>query len=182
MKKAFEYEIVLIAAITPSGIIGNNGKLVFNNRRDKEILNNYIKDCPVIIGRKTWESLPKNAMKDSYKIVMSNDSSWEFCSYDTIIVHSMFDAISTAERVLGEKKIVCVVGGSQIYNEILDYGVVDHAMISLTEEELPGDCYFHFPPKEGWREIMRITFPKEESDTCGFDLIRYDRLYDDTYG
>ena len=107
--------VELVVAIADYGAIGNNGDLVWYNKKDlarfKELTSGY----PIIMGRKTWESLPKKPLPNRLNIVVSGTFQPDLTPVNKtphIVVRSLQGAL---DSVSAEK--VFVIGGARLYEE-----------------------------------------------------------------
>ena len=106
--------VELVVAVADYGAIGNNGYLVWTNKKDlarfKELTNGY----PVIMGRKTWESLPRKPLPNRLNIVVSSKF-----QYDTNISknpHFVVNSLQRALELVAAEKVF-VIGGARLYEE-----------------------------------------------------------------
>lgn len=106
--------VELVVAMADYGAIGNNGDLVWTNKKDlarfKELTTGY----PVIMGRKTWESLPRKPLSNRLNIVVSSKFQYDPDPIKNphFVVNSLRGAL---ELVAAEK--VFVIGGAKLYEE-----------------------------------------------------------------
>lgn len=116
--KKMKIDLVLIAAVSKNGVIGKNGQLPWRIHEDLTRFKELTLGHPVIMGRKTYESLPHRIrpLPDRYNIVMTNDPN--FKDEGIYIAHSLEEAINQAEKKskIGEHPpLVYVIGGQTIY-------------------------------------------------------------------
>ncbi len=143
-------EITLILARAKNGVIGNAGKLPWHIPADLRRFKQITMGAPMIMGRKTFDSLP-GLLPGRRHIVLTRDTSWE--EEDVAVAHSVEEALREANA-----PHVWVIGGAEIYNLFLPHA----DRIELTEVHLKpeGDTV---APKFGneWAEISREKHPAE---------------------
>lgn len=144
-------EICIIVAVAPDMAIGRRGDLLFHVsadlRRFKELTMGY----PIVMGRKTFESLPKGALPGRRNIVISRNKS--FVAPDAEVVASIDEAAalcSSAEKIF-------IIGGAQIYAAALP--VADRLLLTRFDRTVDdADCFFPAIDPSDWT----VT---EKSDT-----------------
>ena len=111
-------DLVLIAAVSKNGVIGENGQMPWRIPEDLTRFKELTLGHPVIMGRKTYESIPHKfrPLPDRYNIVITRDK--YFYDKGIYVVHSLEDAIEEAKKHLkvGENPpLAYVIGGGTIY-------------------------------------------------------------------
>lgn len=107
--------INIIAAVGNNNAIGRKGQLCFYIPEDLRHFKKLTTGNPVIMGRKTFESLPNGALPNRRNVVVSRQSRWNAPDVET--VHSLDEAF----RLLASHDQVFVIGGAQIYQQALPY-------------------------------------------------------------
>ena len=104
-----------------NGVIGRGGKLPWRLKSDMAIFRATTMGKPVIMGRKTWTSLPKKPLVGRTNIVLSRDGSFE--PVGAVVCEDFSDALSIAREQAEEDGVseVCVIGGASIF-EIAQIG------------------------------------------------------------
>lgn len=124
--------ISIIVAYSKNRAIGREGKIPWHLPEDLKLFKSITIGHTVVMGRKTWESLPKKPLSNRQNIVMTNNIfDKDICASSTeeAINMSVFDHIF-------------VIGGSQIYSLFLDQNKVDNILASELQEEYDGDSFF----------------------------------------
>jgi dihydrofolate reductase len=129
--------INIIAAIDDSNGIGKNGmipwKLPCDLKRFKMITDNGI----VIMGRVTWESLPRKPLPNRINIIVTRSKSY-LCNEDALVAHSFEEALAISKSY---NKNIFVIGGEQLYKHALEF----NHRIYLTHVFGDFNCDRHFP-------------------------------------
>lgn len=128
--------------------IGKDGGLIWNNPTDLARFRDLTRERPVIMGRKTWESLPENRrpLPNRTNIVVSRDASYE--APGATVVTTLEDALRIAKEAPGGDDI-WVIGGGMIYALAMSYA--DRLYLTLVDDPVDGDA--HFPEWKGWDVI-----------------------------
>lgn len=107
-------EIVIIAAVARDGAIGRRGDLLYHISADLRRFKELTMGCPVIMGRKTFESLPKGALPGRRNIVITRNPA--FSAPDTETAVSLDTAVTNIEN---SAKVCFVIGGGQVYRDAI---------------------------------------------------------------
>ena len=156
-------EIVLIVARAANGIIGNAGKLPWHLPADLRHFKQLTSGKPMIMGRKTFDSLP-GLLPDRRHIVLTRDRTWAEEGAES--VHSVDQAIKIANA-----PHISVIGGAEIYKLFLPRA----DRIELTEVNLspPGDTRLN-PFGDDWSETSR-DHHGANGDHPAFDFVQLKR-------
>ena len=141
-------EIILVVARADNGVIGADGDLPWRIPADLRHFKQITKDRPMIMGRKTFDSLP-GLLEGRRHIVLTRDAGWSSPGAET--ARSVEDALALA----GEGE-VAIIGGAEVNALFMPLA----GRIELTEvhAEIPGDT--HMPPLDAkWREAFREEHP-----------------------
>jgi dihydrofolate reductase len=162
--------IAFVVAVARNGVIGRQGRLPWRISSDLKRFKAITMAKPVIMGRKTWESLPRRPLPGRLNIVITRDK--RFQAKGALVAASVGDALARARQAQSEE--ICVIGGSEIFREMLP--MADR--LYLTEVDLSPEGNVVFPPLDPkvWREISRETHAREEGDDTGFVLRVLDRV------
>lgn len=131
--------ISIIAAIGKGGVIGKENKLLWHIPDDLKRFRELTSGHPVIMGRKTWESLPEKfrPLPERTNIVVTRNNDYK--ADRAITVKSFEDARAEAARAFGSDEIF-VIGGGEIYKEALAFA--DRLYLTIVEDETDGDTFF----------------------------------------
>lgn len=167
MKRA---RVVFVVAVARNGVIGRRGRLPWRISSDLKRFKAITLGKPVIMGRKTWESLPKRPLPGRTNIVITRDPRYE--AEGAVVAASVAEALARARATESEE--ICVIGGSDIFRQLLS--MADR--LYLTEVDLSPEGDVFFPPLDAkaWRETSRETHARAEGDDAGFVLRVLDRI------
>ncbi|MEK7093629.1 MAG: dihydrofolate reductase [Patescibacteria group bacterium] len=136
--------VAAVAAIGRNRVLGKENKLLWQIPDDLRRFKELTKGHPVIMGRKTFESIVSylgGPLPKRFNIVVTRDKNWR---YDGIIaVTSVEDALAEAKKL---DKYIFIGGGAQIYEAALPY--TDKLYLTLIDDEKEGDSFFPAYEKE----------------------------------
>jgi dihydrofolate reductase len=157
-------EIVLIVARADNGVIGKDGKLPWHLPADLRHFKTLTLDAPMIMGRKTFESLP-GLLPGRRHIVLTRNSGWEEEGAETATSIKAALALANAPRV-------SIIGGAEIYALFLDRAdriEVTHVHINVT-----GDTFFPDIDTTIWTEAKRTAFAADD-ERPAYDFVTLQR-------
>ena len=158
-------QITLIAALAQNRIIGNANQIPWHIPEDFAFFKRYTTDKPIIMGRKTWDSLPRKPLPNRRNIVITRQADWQAAGAE--VVHDFQAALPACA---GEREAV-VIGGAQIYAAALPFATD----LRLTEIALnpAGDTHFPEFSRNEWREISREACVSAAG--IAYDFVHYQR-------
>ena len=158
--------VSIIVAIAQNGTIGDKNSLLWHIKEDMRFFRTTTSGHPVIMGRKTFESLGSKPLPKRTNIVITRDSR-EF--EGALTAHSLEEAI----RMAGEDEEIFVMGGAQIYREALS--VVDRMYITVVERDYEGDTSFPEIDFSQWELVNVVRHERGEEYESPFEFRTYDR-------
>ncbi len=129
----------MIAALGHNRVLGKDNQLLWHIPDDLKRFKALTLGHPVIMGRKTFESIVAalgKALPGRSNIVVTHDESWSYS--DVLVAHSIEDAITKAKELNSEE--IFIGGGAQIYNEALPFA--DRLYLTLIDDDKEGDSFF----------------------------------------
>jgi dihydrofolate reductase len=137
-------EIVLVVAIADNGVIGNKGAIPWRIPEDMKRFKALTMGHTVVMGRKTWDSLPKKPLPGRVNVVVTRQKDWQ--------ADGAVTASSLGQATAGTSGTVMVIGGGEIYERALALA----SRIELTEvhRAFAGDAKFMLD-RSGWKETFR---------------------------
>jgi dihydrofolate reductase len=141
--------IALVVAKAANGVIGDRGRIPWRISEDMRRFKQFTMGRPCVMGRKTWDSLPKKPLPGRSNIVVTRDP--RFTAEGATVVHSLDEAIARARSESSDE--IGVIGGEEIYRAALPKADV----IYLTEvlAEFSGDAHFPAIDPREWLETAR---------------------------
>ena len=154
--------ISLIAALGKNRVIGNENKLIWSIPADMKRFREITTGKPVIMGRKTFESIGRPLPKRK-NIIITRDRDYK--AEGCIVVNSPEESLKAA----GDGEVM-VMGGAQIYAEFLPMA---HKMyLTFIDEEFEGDAYFPEYDENEWEEARR---EEHENDGLRYSFVDLER-------
>lgn len=156
--------LVILAAVAANGMIGVNNTLPWRLPDDLKRFKALTFGHPVIMGRKTWQSLGR-ALPGRHNIVITRQP--DFAAPGATVVASLAAALAASAY----EDTAFVIGGAEIY--ALALPVADHLELTEIHAEIEGDA--RFPPLDPavWREVERE--PRRSAEGLAYDFVRYVR-------
>ena len=160
-------KLTLIAAVARNGAIGHNNKLLWQESQDQRHFRAATMGHPVVMGRKTWDSLPSRfrPLPGRRNLVVS---------HNTQLLAEGAETAASLEQTL-QRLAACsqvfVMGGAQLYAQALP--LADEMMLTEIDADLHGDVFFPSWSKADWLPVSRQ--PQLAQDGTPFVFITYRR-------
>jgi dihydrofolate reductase len=149
-----------------NGVIGAAGALPWRLKSDLAIFRKVTMAKPVIMGRKTWDSLPRRPLPGRTNVVLSRDAS--FAPTGAVVCEDFSEAVQIAREQAAEDGVgeVCVIGGAAVFALALPRA----RRLYLTEVDAApaGDVVFPAFDEIGWTETHRERHEAGLDDDHGF--------------
>ena len=155
--------ISLIAAMSKNRVIGKNNTMLWKLPQDMERFRKITSGKPVVMGRKTFESIGRPLPKRT-NIIITHDKNYK--QDGCIVVHSAGEALKAAS---GSPEIM-IIGGEQIFRKFLPRA--DRMYLTIIDENFEGDAYFPEYNKNDWKETFRKGHNRDGFNYVFVDLKR----------
>lgn len=159
-------QLKLIFARARNGVIGHRNTLPWHLPEDLAHFKRTTLGCPVIMGRKTWDSLPPRfkPLPGRLNIVVTRQRGWQ--AQGAMVAHSMEAACALCPA----DSTVWVIGGAEVYAQALDRAV--EAVVTEIDADFEGDA---FAPQfsRSWNEVSRS--PQISATGLPFSFVTYQR-------
>lgn len=157
--------ISIIAAVARNRAIGKDNKLLYWLPDDLKRFKTLTTGHTIIMGRRTFESLPKGALPNRRNIVLSR-TQHDFPGCDT------YSSLDEALEHCSENEDIYIIGGAEVYAQALPLA----NRLCLTEiHDMPDDADAFFPPYDDWHEISREEHAADERHAYPFAFVDYER-------
>jgi dihydrofolate reductase len=170
--------LALIAAVARNRVIGRGNALVWRHPDDARWFRAQTMGCPVVMGRRTWESLPERfrPLPGRPNIVVTRQPGWR--ADGAVAAPGLAEALAQAEALAGEARRLFVIGGGQLYAEALP--LADELVLTEIAADFDGDAWF--PPVDPARfaEVERTPHAADAASPAAFDFVVYRRRRDAT--
>ena len=160
--------ISLIAAVAENGVIGQDNELVWRLPDDFKYFKQTTSHHPVLMGRKTFESLGK-PLPNRLNVVITRNSDYQ--PEGVLVVDSLEKAIEEARKTGIFEAFV--IGGAEIYRQAISSA--DRLYLTEVNASFEGDVRFPDFDKSEWQEISRRHHPVDERHAVAFDFVIWER-------
>lgn len=180
----------LIVAVANNQTIGRDNKLPWHLPQDLAFFKKTTQGHPIVMGRKTWESIGK-ALPNRLNIVLTKNSNWVPNSKTNETLpfthlkenkHSINSGIAIAnslEQVLAsfpKQQTLFLIGGETLYHHALENDLVDEIILTEINRDFEGDAVFPNWNKNNFSEVSREHNPETNEHAFSFDYVRYVRI------
>ena len=155
--------IYLVAAVAKNGVIGAGGKLPWHLPEDLKHFKNLTLGHPVIMGRRTWESLGK-PLPGRENIVVTRRAGYEAPGA------SVAASLAAAIALCAGESAAFVIGGAEIYAAALP--LADGLVLTEIDHDYAGDTRFPDWDRKAWRATQKE--PHTSSEGVRFDFVLYE--------
>ncbi len=162
----------LVVARAQNGVIGRNGDLPWRLPSDLKFFKATTMGKPVLMGRKTWESLPF-PLPGRPNLVLTRDKNYQAETAE--IFHNLKDMVGRGYELAGAMGVdeVMVIGGAQLYQTLMPY--IGRQYITQVLADVEGDAMFAAPDETDWVLKDRKTGLKTEKDAFDFAVELWER-------
>lgn len=167
-------EISFIVAVAQNGVIGRDGALPWRLSSDLKMFRRMTMGKPVIMGRRTWQSLFRQPLDGRDNIVITRDRAFQadgahvVCDADEAVAKGRECA---AARGAAE---IMVIGGAQVYRSLMSR--VFRIYWTQVHADVEGDTSLPPLDPKHWREVSREPIPRSPSDEFTATLVIYERI------
>jgi dihydrofolate reductase len=158
--------IAIIAALASNRVIGRGNRLPWHLPDDLRHFKRLTLGRPIIMGRRTWESLP-GLLPHRTHVVVTRDP--DYRAKGAVVVRSLEEALAVAG---GEEALV--VGGAQLYALALPRA--SRLYLTLVDAQVEGDAFFPEIDPAAWREVAREPHAADERHAYPFAFVTLERI------
>lgn len=158
-------KLTLVVAVAKNGVIGRDGDLPWRLSSDLRRFKAATLGKPVLMGRKTWDSLPRKPLPGRQNLILTRDA--DFKASDAWVytdLHVMLAAARAMAEAAGVEE-ACVIGGAQLYNAVLPQA--DRIILTEVNLEPEGDARLQLD-LSSWREVSREAVAAGPNDDADF--------------
>jgi dihydrofolate reductase len=160
-------KISVIAAMAKNRVIGMNNQMPWHLSADLKRFKAITMSSPIIMGRKTFESIGKPLPGRTNIVITRNP---HYLPHGCLVFNNLDTAIERACQLANE---IFVIGGAELYRAVLSKAET----IYLTEiiKDFPGDTFFPDLHPTEWREQERLTVADDESVDFDYSFVKLER-------
>lgn len=159
--------VSFIAAMGENRVIGAHNRLPWRLPADLRRFREITMGKPVVMGRKTFESIGR-PLPGRMNIVVTRNPA--YCAEGCTVVQSIEESLAACE---GQAKEVMVIGGSSLYAQMLPWA--RRMYLTLIHHSFSGDAFFPAFDMDEWRETDRRVFPANTDNPFAYSFLVLDR-------
>ena len=165
-------EIVLIAAVAENGVIGRDNAIPWRLKSDQQRFKAMTLNKPVVMGRKTFESL-RRPLPGRTNIVVTRDPNYRAAG---AVVTTSFEnarAVAHGDALRRFATEIAVIGGAEVYAQWMAMA----SRLEITEVHARPEGDTHFAPVDAavWEEVARLRNPAGPDDSADFSYVTFRR-------
>lgn len=160
--------INIVVAVSENQVIGKDNQLLWHLPNDMKFFKNTTWGMPVIMGRKTFESLGK-ALTGRTNIVVTANADWH--APGVIVVNSLQAALKAAEAT--DALEAYIIGGGEIYRQSLPF--CHRVYLTRVHKVIDGDTFFPVLSTDEWALHSRLDFPADEKHAYPYSFEVWDK-------
>ncbi len=154
--------VTIIVATSQNNVIGKNNQLPWYLPRDLAYFKKVTTGCPIIMGRKTYESIGK-ALPNRLNIVITRNPTYQLT--DAVVV--------TAKQTVTDINEIHIIGGATIFQQAIGGGVVDKIYLNRVLADFEGDTYLPLIDWSKWQLINQAHHEADEKNVYAMDFEVY---------
>jgi len=156
-------KITLVVAASDNNVIGKDNQLLWHLPKDMRFFKNTTWGLPIVMGRKTFESLGSKVLPGRLNLILSNQKNIK--TNGATLVHTLQDAVNIAAQQ--DYKQLMVIGGGQIYELALP--LAHTIMLTRVHTTIEGDAFFP-TLNEDWVKKESTFYNSDEKHSYSFDI------------
>lgn len=166
---AAKTELLLVAAVARNGVIGAGGRLPWRLPHDLQHFRAVTQGRPVVMGRRTWESLPPRfrPLPGRRNLVVSRQPDWQADGAET------HPSLESALAAVAGAPQACVIGGAELYVAALPRA--DGLMLTEIARDFPGDVHFPNFDADTFEAVAREPHRAPPPDDFDYTFVTYRR-------
>lgn len=158
--------VTLLWAMAENGVIGRDGALPWHLPDELRRFKALTIGHAVVMGRRTWESLPVRPLPGRQNIVLTRNAAYEAPGAETALsLPAALDAVAGGAAF--------VIGGAMVFEDALE--VADHLEVTLVHAEVAGDTVMPAIDWSRWRLVAESRHPSDDDHALAFTYRSFDR-------
>jgi dihydrofolate reductase len=163
--------ISLIVAASENNVIGKNNQLLWRLPNDTKFFKNTTWAMPVIMGRKTFESMNGEPLPGRFNFVITHQKDWKPANDKAQVAATLQEAIELAKKT--DCKEAFIIGGGQIYSASIS--IADKIYMTRVHAVLDGDAFFPVIDENEWKLTSNIDFTADEKHQYDYSFQVWER-------
>ncbi len=165
-------QIVLIVAVAENGVIGAGGTIPWRLKTDQQRLKTITMNKPVVMGRKTFESL-RRPLPGRTNIVVTRDPNYRAAGAVVTTSFQNARAVALGDALRRFATEIAIIGGADIYAQWME--TADRLDVTEVHARPEGDTRFAAIDPARWEEVSRVRNPAGPDDSTDFSYVTYRR-------
>ncbi len=168
MRESDSLPLAIVVAVADNGVIGRGNALPWDLPDDLKHFKQTTTGRPIIMGRKTFESIGR-PLPGRLNIILTRDDAWHVPG--ALAARSMEQAIDIAkgQALTDGADSVMVIGGAEVYRQALPF--TSRAFLTRVHGNVHGDAFFDLDQIASWRELSRLEVSAGERNSHNFSVI-----------
>lgn len=158
----------IVVAMGEKNEIGSGNQLLWYLPKDLKHFKDLTSGHPIIMGRKTYESIGK-ALPNRTNIVVSRKKNW--FQEGVLIVGSLKEAVKFAKKI---DENIFIIGGGNVYEQTME--IADRLEVTLVKANLEADTYFPKINSKFWKMTSEVCHEKDEKNQYDFCFQTYEKV------
>lgn len=163
--------VSLIVAASTNNAIGKDNRLLWHLPNDMKYFKNTTWAMPVIMGRKTYESMDNAVLHGRFNIIVTRQKNWNAGDDRVQVADSLKKAIELAIKT--DCKETFIIGGGELFRESMM--IADRIYLTRVQVTIEGDAFFPEIDKKDWELVSDIPFLKDERHAYDYNFQLWER-------
>ena len=161
--------ISLVVAASENNVIGKNNQLLWHLPKDMKFFKNVTWGMPVVMGRKTFESMGSKPLSGRKNIVITRKPGWT--AEGVSVVNGVDAAVALTEEL--NYKEIFIIGGGEIY--MIAFDQTNKIYMTRVHAEIEGDTYFPVIEKDDWALVNQTDNAADEKHAYAYSFQLWER-------
>ncbi len=164
--------ISLLVAASSNNAIGRNNQLLWHLPNDIRFFKNMSWGMPIIMGRKTFESLSGKPLPGRFNIVMTQQKNWSTPYKEVLVAHNISEAIALAKQT--DCKEAFIIGGEKIY--ALAILIAQHIYLTRVHAIFDADAFFPAINTKEWELLSRKDYNADDKHAYAYSFGHWKKI------
>lgn len=159
-------KIAIIAAMADDGAIGFKNTMPWHLPADLKKFKEMTTGCAVIMGKRTFESLPNGPLPNRKNVVLTS-----IMTEGVVEGYFEADSLEDAIELCSGQETVYIIGGAAVYKQSL--GIADEMYLTYIHSHFQADAYFPEFDKKKWKEVERSDFEPDDKNPYSYSFLKF---------
>jgi len=164
--------ISLLVAASSNNAIGRNNQLLWHLPNDIRFFKNMSWGMPIIMGRKTFESLSGKPLPGRFNIVMTQQKDWSTSYEEVLVANSISEAIALAKQT--DCKETFIIGGEKIY--ALTIPIAQHIYLTRVQASFEADAFFPTINTKEWKQVSCKDYDADDKHVYAYSFEHWKKI------